>query len=208
VRPAGLRNPLGEFSRTVQGLIRDVSPAVVGVVVQSFGRQDDESSGRANAVSHQTREGTGVLVSADGYLITNEHVVLTAQRVQIRFGETASRTQGDTGRLGPLQAEIIGIDQETDVAVLKIPGNHWKYLRFADSSQLRQGEVVFAVGNPRGLENSVSMGIVSAVKGSWIRTRVRLRCSSGRVVLPRNLRRGNVPKRPVFCQKVALFATC
>ena len=89
--PAVARNPLDEFSQTVQRLIRDVSPAVVDVVVQSFGGLENESNGRANTVSHQTREATGVLISADGYLVTNAHVVLTAQRIQIRFGDTPGR---------------------------------------------------------------------------------------------------------------------
>ena len=162
-RSAVARNPLDEFSQTVQRLIRDVSPAVVDVVVQSFGGLENESNGRANTVSHQTREATGVLISADGYLVTNAHVVLTAQRIQIRFGD-AGGGQGNTVRRGPVQAEIVGIDQETDLAVLKIPGTSWTFLPFADSSKLHQGEVVFAVGNPRGLENSVSMGIVSAAE--------------------------------------------
>ena len=157
-RPAVARNPLDDFSQTVQRLIRDVSPAVVDVVVQSFGGLENQSNGRANTVSHQTREATGVLISADGYVVTNAHVVLTAQRIQIRFGDTPA------GRRPPVQAEIVGIDQETDLAVLKIPGAGWNFLPFADSSKLHQGEVVFAVGNPRGLENSVSMGIVSAAE--------------------------------------------
>ena len=157
-RSAVARNPLDDFSQTVQRLIRDVSPAVVDVVVQSFGGLENQSNGRANTVSHQTREATGVLISADGYVVTNAHVVLTAQRIQIRFGDTPA------GRRPPVQAEIVGIDQETDLAVLKIPGAGWNFLPFADSSKLHQGEVVFAVGNPRGLENSVSMGIVSAAE--------------------------------------------
>jgi serine protease Do len=163
-RPSVARNPLDEFSQTVQHLIREVSPAVVDVVVQSFGGLENESNSRANTVSHQTREGTGVLISADGYLVTNAHVVLTAQRIQIRFGGAAAGPQGNAVRRSPVQAAVVGIDQETDLAVLKIPGTDWNFLPFADSSKLRQGEVVFAVGNPRGLENSVSMGIVSAAE--------------------------------------------
>ena len=163
-RSAVARNPLDEFSQTVQRLIRDVSPAVVDVVVQSFGGFENESNGRANTVSHQTREATGVLISADGYVVTNAHVVLTAQRIQIRFGDAPTGPQGNAIRRAPVQAEIVGIDQETDLAVLKIAGAGWNFLPFADSSKLRQGEVVFAVGNPRGLENSVSMGIVSAAE--------------------------------------------
>jgi serine protease Do len=163
-RSAVARNPLDDFSQTVQRLIRDVSPAVVDVVVQSFGGLESESNGRANTVSHQTREATGVLISADGYVVTNAHVVRTAQRIQIRFGDSPAGPQGNTIRRAPVQAEIVGIDQETDLAVLKIPGAGWNFLPFADSSKLHQGEVVFAVGNPRGLENSVSMGIVSAAE--------------------------------------------
>jgi serine protease Do len=163
-RSAVARNPLDDFSQTVQRLIRGVSPSVVDVVVQSFGGLENESNGRANAVSHQTREATGVLISADGYVVTNAHVVLTAQRIQIRFGDAPAGPQGNIIRRAPVQAEIVGIDQETDLAVLKIPGANWNRLPFADSAQLRKGEVVFAFGSPRGLENSVSMGIVSAAK--------------------------------------------
>jgi serine protease Do len=159
----GAKNALDDFSQTVQRLINDVSPAVVAVAVQSFGRSEDVSGGQTNVVGHQTREGTGVLVSADGYLITNAHVVQSAQRVQIRLGETGTGSNGEPPR-SPLTADIVGIDQETDLAVLKISGADWKYLPFADSSKLRKGEVVFAVGSPRGLENSVSMGIVSAAE--------------------------------------------
>jgi serine protease Do len=157
------RNALDDFSQTVQHLIMDVSPAVVAVVVESFGRPEGESGGKTNVVGHQTREGTGVLVSADGYLITNAHVVQSAQRAQIRPGETGTGVKGGPRR-SPLTADVVGVDQETDLAVLKISGTDWKYLTFVDSSKVRKGEVVFAVGSPRGLENSVSMGIVSAAE--------------------------------------------
>ncbi len=160
--PATPRSPLDEFSETVQRLIVDVNAAVVEIVAESFGAPEDTPGGKANAVGRQTREGTGVLVSTDGDLITNAHVVTSARRIQIRLGDEFGGPR-NRGRRRLLPAEIVGIDRDTDLALLKVAGNNWKTLRFADSSQLRQGQVVFAVGSPMGLENSVSMGIVSAV---------------------------------------------
>ena len=142
---------LDEFSENVQHLLTDVNPAVVDIVAESLGEPEDDEKGKTTALSRQTHEGTGVIVSADGDLITNAHVVMSAKRVKIRVND---RT---------MQADIVGIDKDTDLALLKVAGNNWKPLLLADSSLLHQGQVVFAVGSPMGLENSVSMGIVSAV---------------------------------------------
>jgi hypothetical protein len=71
---AGSRSALEEFSATIQRLIADVNTAVVEVVAEGFGEPEDGAGGKTNAVSRQTREGTGVMVSADGDLVTNAHV--------------------------------------------------------------------------------------------------------------------------------------
>jgi serine protease Do len=154
---------LDEFSDSVQRLLTDVNPAVVDIVSESLGEPEESTPGKANALSRQTREGTGVIVSADGDLITNAHVVMSAKRVQIRLRDPSIGTSRTRPEPRTMQAEIVGIDKETDLALLKIAGDNWKPLRLADSSSLHQGQVVFALGSPMGLENSVSMGIVSAV---------------------------------------------
>jgi len=165
--PAGAAKAAGsaleEFSETVQHLIAEANTAVVEIVAEGFGGSEDGSGNKATAVSRQTREGTGVMVSADGDLITNAHVVTSARRVQVRLPDQPGAGPRPRGRPHLMPAEIAGIDRETDLALLKVAGSNFKFLKFTDSSGLRQGQVVFAVGSPMGLENSVSMGIVSAV---------------------------------------------
>ncbi len=157
------RAALHEFSHDVQGLIKEVSPAVVAILVEGYGQLEGDP-GQTALVGHQTKEGTGVFVSPDGYLITNAHVVKNGHRIQVRVDDPAAASRGEAGPQAPLTADVVGIDLETDLAVLKVPGKNWRYLPFADSSKLTKGEIVFAIGSPRGLENSASMGIISAAE--------------------------------------------
>jgi serine protease Do len=107
-----------------------------------------------------------VIVSPDGFVITNAHVIGTSRRIQVLLPQKSETPNGSSilkpsGK--PVVAEVIGIDRETDVAVLKIPGQNLPYATWGDSESIRQGQIVFAFGSPFGLENSVSMGIVSSV---------------------------------------------
>ncbi|MBH54465.1 MAG: protease Do [Opitutaceae bacterium] len=95
--------------------------------------------------------GSGVIVSRDGYILTNNHVIENVDEVSVRLQD---------GR--QFDAEIIGADSKTDVAVLKIEGNDLPALTLADSDQARVGDVVFAVGNPLRVGLTVTQGIVSA----------------------------------------------
>ncbi|MEZ5275599.1 MAG: Do family serine endopeptidase [Opitutaceae bacterium] len=95
--------------------------------------------------------GSGVVISADGYILTNNHVVEEADEVKVGLGD---------GR--ELVAEVIGTDPRTDVAVLKVEATDLPHVTLADSDALRVGDVVFAVGNPLGVGQTVTMGIVSA----------------------------------------------
>jgi serine protease Do len=95
--------------------------------------------------------GSGVIVSADGMILTNAHVVKDADEIKVTLGDKRS-----------FQAKVIGADPESDVAVLKIDAKNLPTAKFADSDKLRVGEIVIAVGNPFGFNQTVTSGIVSA----------------------------------------------
>jgi serine protease Do len=96
--------------------------------------------------------GSGVVISADGYIVTNNHVVDDAENIRVAFNDRET-----------YEAEIIGTDPQTDLALIKIdPDRDLPYLEFGDSDALRIGERVMAVGNPFGVGQTVTMGIVSA----------------------------------------------
>ena len=102
--------------------------------------------------------GSGVIVSPDGYILTANHVVAEADEIKVAIA----------GNKKEFTARVIGKDQATDVAVLKIEANNLTAVTLADSDQLEIGDVVLALGNPYGVGQSVSMGIVSAVGRSGL----------------------------------------
>jgi len=95
--------------------------------------------------------GSGVIISADGYVLTNNHVVADADELKVKLND---------GR--ELIAKVIGTDPKTDVAVIKIEAENLPAATLANSDKLRVGDIVFAIGNPLGVGQTVTMGIVSA----------------------------------------------
>jgi Do/DeqQ family serine protease len=95
--------------------------------------------------------GSGVIISEDGYIITNNHVVEDAEKINIKLNDNRE-----------FEARVIGRDPSTDIAVLKIKADNLSYMKYGDSDQLRLGEWVLAVGNPFNLTSTVTAGIVSA----------------------------------------------
>jgi len=115
-----------------------------------FGPQGHGGSPKAHK---QHSLGSGFVISADGYIVTNNHVVEGADEVKVQFRNNEK----------PLPAKIIGRDKETDLALLKIDGkSNLPFLEFGDSGKMKVGAWVLAIGNPFGLENTVTLGIVSA----------------------------------------------
>ncbi len=96
--------------------------------------------------------GSGLVVSEDGYILTNYHVIKDADSIAVLFNNGKE-----------YKAKVVGTDHRTDLAVLKIEKKGLSYLKFADSSQLEKGEWVIAIGNPFGLESSLTVGVVSAI---------------------------------------------
>jgi serine protease Do len=100
----------------------------------------------------RTGEGSGFLISSDGFIITNYHVVKDANKIKVDLNDP---TQKD------LEAQLIGGDPQTDIAILKIQGENFPYLTLGDSNQIDICEWVIAIGSPFGLEASVTVGVVS-----------------------------------------------
>jgi serine protease Do len=96
--------------------------------------------------------GSGVIVSEDGYIVTNNHVIEKAQEIKVLLSNKKD-----------YQAKLIGADPKTDIAVVKIEAKGLSPLPWGDSNKLNVGEIVFAIGNPFGLNQTVTMGIISAV---------------------------------------------
>ncbi|MCG8403961.1 MAG: trypsin-like peptidase domain-containing protein [Phycisphaerales bacterium] len=125
---------LDAFSQAVVGVVRDVSPAVIRVT----------GDGRGS--------GSGFLITPDGYAITNSHVVHGRNKM------TAETNEGDS-----VEAEVIGDDPATDIALLRLTSRDLPYTEFGDSEALCVGQLVIAIGNPLGLQSSVTTGVVSAL---------------------------------------------
>ncbi|MBF0518003.1 MAG: trypsin-like peptidase domain-containing protein [Nitrospirae bacterium] len=101
--------------------------------------------------------GSGVIIKEDGYIVTNSHVVKDMDEIKVILSDKTE-----------YKGKIIGTDPKTDVAVIKIDAHDLPVLKLGDSSQMKVGEVVLAVGNPFGLNQTVTMGIVSAVGRSEV----------------------------------------
>lgn len=103
--------------------------------------------------SYQTSLGTGCIISADGYVLTNQHVVHNAEKIEVQVSNVSK----------PIPASIVGQDYELDLAVLKLQSDKkFSTLKMGDSDSMRVGEWVIAIGNPYGLDHTVTVGVVSA----------------------------------------------
>ena len=158
------KNEEGTLITSLAPLVKTVAPAVVNIrvsqTVKSRSPYDDEMFRRffgAPNTPNNSREvqsaGSGVIVDAkNGYILTNHHVVSGADKIQISLIDENT-----------LDAEIIGSDPATDIAVLKVEAENLTDIDIGDSDQVEVGDFVIAIGNPFGLGNTVTSGIVSAL---------------------------------------------
>jgi serine protease Do len=163
-QPQPKQNSLVEFSGEIRLLSRRVSPAVVQISVSGYGPLDQTTGHSVSLFGRQESIGSGVIVDPDGFIVTNAHVVSGAVRIKVAFAGVVSpnNTVDDPGELENVEAKIVGVDTESDLAVLKVDRKGLTALKFMNSDRLRQGDLVLALGAPMGLANSMSLGIVSA----------------------------------------------
>jgi serine protease Do len=155
-------DPLHLFSESIQELTAKVTKSVVQIVATGYGLKSESKASDTALFEPQEAIGAGVILSADGYIVTNAHVVQGARKIRVRLPGLEMRGGDGTQPAGPVSANVVGLDRQSDLAVLKIDGKNLPALELADSDKLKQGQVVFAFGSPQGLENSVTMGVVSA----------------------------------------------
>lgn len=149
---------LDAYSQTVSNIYNTISPSVVHIrnirTLEKTKQRDERNESM----------GSGFIISSDGYIISNHHVAESAHELYVTM---------DDGTV--LKAELKGSDPSTDIAVLKIDGRSFKSLNFANSDHLKPGQIAIAIGNPYGLQQTVTAGIVSAIGRS-------LRASNGRLI--------------------------
>ena len=136
-------DPLGDFFRRF------------GLPNGPNGRGQGQGRGFQFQPQPQRGSGSGFVVSPDGYILTNAHVVMDADQVTVKMNDRRE-----------YQAKVVGIDQRTDVAVIKIDAKNLPVVRIGDPTKLKPGEWVLAIGSPFGFENSATAGIVSATSRS------------------------------------------
>jgi serine protease Do len=151
---------LAEFSTAVEELCAAASPAVVRIEVRLRVPVDNADGNKAGFFAKEQASGSGVIVDSAGYIITNAHVVEGSRDISVSVADESDPARKDAHK--HYSAHIVGLDKETDLAVLKIDADHLPTLTFRDSDKLRQGQIVFALGSPLGLENTLTVGYVSA----------------------------------------------
>jgi S1-C subfamily serine protease len=145
--------PLADLSIAYQLVSQKVGPAVVHINVEADRPGDvaDEAINRFHRFRDFSGQGSGVIVDADGYIVTNLHVVRGADKIQVSLSD-GRRVRG----------ELVGVDDETDIAVVKVDAGKLLPADWGDSEAIDVGALVWAVGSPFGLERTVTAGILSA----------------------------------------------
>ncbi|HXA45814.1 MAG TPA: trypsin-like peptidase domain-containing protein [Candidatus Angelobacter sp.] len=144
---------LDAYSRTVTGVVDNVRDAVVHINVQQPGRNGGGGG-----------SGSGFVITPDGYIATNSHVVHDAKEIQV------SLAGGET-----FPATLTGDDPDSDLAIIRVNAPHLQHIHFGDSNQLRPGQIAVAIGNPLGFQQTVTAGVISALGRS-------MRSQSGRLM--------------------------
>jgi len=165
--PPDTPNILRQMNSALEELAAKVSPAVVQIQTSGYGPLHDSDGGRGQTalIVRQHAVGSGVIVDANGYIMTNAHVVEGAQRIRVALpmSPTDSPSNIPAGRRQLFDAKVIGIHKESDLALLKIDQTNLPTLSLEEPQNIRVGQMVLAVGSPEGLQSSVTMGVISAV---------------------------------------------
>ncbi len=155
---------LSNYSDTSVYAANKILPSIVGIKVEYSVNSLISMFGRQNQSMTAEASGSGIIISEDGYILTNNHIVSTSsEESYYEVSEATKVTVTLFNDETEYEAKIIGTDEQTDLAVIKIEKTGLTKAEFADSDNIKVGEFAMAVGNPLGLESSITCGVVSAV---------------------------------------------
>ena len=162
------RSPdLRNLSHSLETVAAKVGPTVVQIRVTAYGPVRASTTEAGALLGSQRSTGSGVILSADGFIVTNAHVVDGGRRFTVILPRPAVSGVPARSALAPVSQEVpatlVGMDRETDLAVLKVGLTGLPFARLGNSDSLTPGQVVLAFGSPFGLASSVTMGVISAV---------------------------------------------
>lgn len=155
---------LSNYSDTSIYAANKILPSIVGIKVEYNVNSLISMFGNSGQTSTASASGSGIIISEDGYILTNNHIVSTSSsesyyEVSEATKLTVTLFNDDT----EYEAKIIGTDEQTDLAVIKIEKTGLSKAEFADSDNIKVGEFAMAVGNPLGMQSSITCGVISAV---------------------------------------------
>jgi serine protease Do len=159
-------NALAQLNSSIQTVVAKASAAVVQIRVSGYGQEDDHATHDKIRVVRQHVVGSGIIVDPDGYILTNAHVVEGAQRIRVILPPHPVDSQLElrtTARAQILDATLIGKNKQSDIALLKVDAKGLPHLHLRANVPVHQGELVFAIGSPEGLQDTVTRGVISAV---------------------------------------------
>jgi serine protease Do len=164
-KPAEAPGVLVQLNNALESLAARVSPAVVQILVTGYGPLKEEDRSETAFIVRQHAVGSGVIVDPNGYIMTNAHVVEGAQRIRVALPVPMGDSAGQVpiGKRRILEAKLLGSHKESDLALLKIDETDLPTLPLVSQQRPHVGQLVFAIGSPEGLQNSVTMGVVSAL---------------------------------------------
>ena len=158
---------LNNYSDTAVYAANKILPSIVGIKVEYTVNNSMLSIfGGPTSTATATASGSGIIISEDGYILTNNHVISTADSDSDNFyqiSEASKITVTLFNNTTEYEAQIVGKDEQTDLAVIKIDKTDLPKAEFADSDSIKVGEFAMAVGNPVGMDSTVTCGIISAV---------------------------------------------